>query len=316
MRKMDNYVRQAFKEKMKNIDFFRSLEFSRRERIRRYPLATLRLFFVDYVLKFLIYKLHLLSPLVSARTFWGDKMRVVFPDNRAVYHYGLLDGQEIAVNSFIVDKLKEGDTFLDAGAHTGYYTLLASKIVGPRGSVHAFEPTPRTFGILKSNVEAAGRSNIRLNKEALLDKNKDIEIVDFGIRYGGLNSALPLDRLPRGFIDLSSREHIRLEKIKAEAITVDDYCLRNNVEPNIIKVDIEGSEYSLLLGARETIKTHRPLLVVEIWQEEGRRDNFERIVELMKNYSYTPRQFGKEFNLLPYSKGDEILSSNFVFLPR
>src|SRR4029450_8092682 len=47
--------------------------------------------------------------------------------------------------------LAPGDVCLDIGAHIGYYTLLAARLVGPEGHVHAFEPAPASFRRLRAN---------------------------------------------------------------------------------------------------------------------------------------------------------------------
>ncbi|MDP2598922.1 MAG: FkbM family methyltransferase [Candidatus Liptonbacteria bacterium] len=255
-----------------------------------------------------------MSPLVKARTFWGDRMKVSFPDNLAIYHYGVLDGQEIQVTNFIVDNLKEGDTFLDAGAHTGYYSLLASKIVGPRGSVHAFEPTPRTFGILKDNVASSARYNVILNEKALLEKQRTAEFADFGVRHGGLNSVLDLKELPKEFAELKEKEGLDIHKFRAEGIGLDEYCRERKVRPDLIKIDVEGAEYLLLSGAQDILRNYHPPLVIEIWDNEGRADNLKKVVSFLKILSYRPYQLANDLSLKPYRDGDGVDYDNFVFL--
>ena len=62
--------------------------------------------------------------------------------------------------------LKKGDVFVDVGAHIGYFTLLASKIVGPVGRVYAFEPNTNNFKLLQKNVKRNKLNNvICINKE-------------------------------------------------------------------------------------------------------------------------------------------------------
>jgi len=58
-----------------------------------------------------------------------------------LYQYGFF---EEGLTRAIIEKLRPGDTFVDIGAHVGYYTILASLLVGAEGHVVAFEPTPRT----------------------------------------------------------------------------------------------------------------------------------------------------------------------------
>src|SRR4030042_2427827 len=54
--------------------------------------------------------------------------------------------------SIVKRELKPGHVFVDVGAHIGYYTVLASGLVGPGGHVHAFEPAPENYAVLLKNV--------------------------------------------------------------------------------------------------------------------------------------------------------------------
>ena len=56
--------------------------------------------------------------------------------------------------------LAPGDICLDVGAHIGYYTLLAARLVGPRGHVYAFEPSPASYRGLRANVDLNGLDNV------------------------------------------------------------------------------------------------------------------------------------------------------------
>jgi len=66
------------------------------------------------------------------------------------------------VETFIRPCLKRGSVFVDVGANVGYYTLMASKLVGPQGRVYSIEPIPSTVAILKSNVKINNCSNIKV----------------------------------------------------------------------------------------------------------------------------------------------------------
>src|SRR5262249_16356678 len=64
----------------------------------------------------------------------------------------LLDSYEPAETRFVRTVLREGDTFADVGANVGWFTLLASMIVGRQGRIHAFEPRPETVDYLEKRV--------------------------------------------------------------------------------------------------------------------------------------------------------------------
>src|SRR5205823_1875398 len=100
----------------------------------------------------------------TARTFWGREMSVVLPDQVSVslYRYGFVEEGLIRL---VLEYVKPGMTFFDIGAHFGFFSLLASSLVGDAGQVHSFEPTPNTFAVLEENVAACG--NVRVNNMAV-----------------------------------------------------------------------------------------------------------------------------------------------------
>ena len=91
---------------------------------------------------------------VTAKTFFGRPMHVHLPDLVGVklYQYGFF---EEGLTRALIEKLRPGDTFVDIGAHVGYFTLLASLLVGADGHVVSFEPTPRTRTELSANTGAS-----------------------------------------------------------------------------------------------------------------------------------------------------------------
>lgn len=67
--------------------------------------------------------------------------------------------------------LKPGMTFVDVGANIGYYTLLAERIIGPSGTVIAFEPEPKNFALLSKTVSLNNLPNVRIYQQAVSDRD-------------------------------------------------------------------------------------------------------------------------------------------------
>jgi FkbM family methyltransferase len=154
--------------------------------------------------------------------------------------------------------LRRGDTVVDIGANAGYYTLLFSHLVGPRGQVHAFEPVPPTFARLQANVRQAGRSaNVILNNQAMADEEKETELYLPGNDHG--QAALTAHT----FGSWATEDSVRT--FACRATTLDAYAERHGVDSlSFVKCDVEGAELLVLRGAAETIRRTRPLLFLEV----------------------------------------------------
>src|SRR3990172_2612704 len=83
---------------------------------------------------------------------------------------------EYGVTKLVTSTLRPGDTFIDIGANIGYFTLVASPLVGPSGKVHSFEPIPGIFSTLQSNVAANGLTNVRMNQAAIFETDGELEL--------------------------------------------------------------------------------------------------------------------------------------------
>jgi FkbM family methyltransferase len=144
--------------------------------------------------------------------------------------------------------LRPGDAMIDGGAHIGYLTLLGSSCVGPRGSVHAFEPVSATHDALVGNVARNAAANVRLNKAAL------------GPRSGMLDLELPIDPEGEGILAWGATA-IRAGRGAIERVpmvTLDEYADRARLrEVRVLKLDLEGAELGALAGARDLLRSHR-----------------------------------------------------------
>ena len=135
--------------------------------------------------------------------------------------------------------LKVGDTFLDIGANNGFFSLLASPLVGADGLVLAFEPSPLTFGRLNENIELNHFKNIKCFNIALGNHTGTATFYDFRTMDGS-NSLVKM----RGG-----------RKTKVSMDTLDNILGEFKIRPNFVKIDVEGFEKEVLEGGnpRRTI---------------------------------------------------------------
>jgi FkbM family methyltransferase len=188
---------------------------------------------------------------VTAKTFVGRDMQVHLPDLVGVklYQYGYF---EEGLTRALIEKLQPGDSFVDIGAHVGYYTMLASLLVGAEGHVVSFEPTPRTRTELSANT--AGLDNVQIVPMAAWDATERLTLQDFGWRQSSFNSV----------VTARVNGNRRSQSIEVEAVAVDDWLAVHDIVPAFIKIDAESAEQRVLLGLRRTIEQHHPILSLEI----------------------------------------------------
>ena len=86
----------------------------------------------------------------------------------AIARDGIWEPQE---TRFLLDTLRPGDVFVDVGANIGYFSLLASRLVGPAGTVLAFEPEAANYALLEANCRRNGCDNVRCFRAALGEEN-------------------------------------------------------------------------------------------------------------------------------------------------
>jgi FkbM family methyltransferase len=115
--------------------------------------------------------------------------------------------------------------------------MLASELVGKDGKVISFEPTPRTFASLSEN--AAGKNNISIYNNAVLDTETEIEFYDYGPKYSAFNSFKKRESDAIFFKDTA-------KSFVTKTVSIDSFCKKNHVVPTFIKIDAEGSEYLIV----------------------------------------------------------------------
>lgn len=192
----------------------------------------------------------------KARTFWGPSMNVVLPEamSCSIYRYGFL---EEGLTGAFMHLLKPGMTVFDIGTHFGYFTMLASELVGPSGNVHSFEPTPSTFAVLQSNV--AKLSNVHLNNCAVYCEEKTMEFQDFGAQFSAYNS-IRGSRMAESVLQQAT-----IRRCTVQAITVDGYVERSEARPDFIKIDAENAELDILKGAKQLLSAaDSPIITLEV----------------------------------------------------
>ncbi len=170
------------------------------------------------------------------------------------YYIALKRPWEPFETNVLKSHLKPGMSVLDIGANIGHYTLVASRIVGAKGSVYSFEPVPVHFEDLNENLKLNGLSNVKTFNAALSDQDGELTIYEDANNPGGHSAAL-------------SNTEKRGTARKVKACKLDTFAEEFDGEfrPHLMKIDTQGSEYRIVMGGYKTIKKHRPIILFEFW---------------------------------------------------
>jgi len=202
---------------------------------------------------------------------------------------------EPEVSLFLMRVLRDGDLFVDIGAHVGYFSILASKLVGEKGQVVSFEPEEANFEHLQSNMALNNLSNITLFQRPVTEK---IEMRTFYINSDGDGGHALWDP---GLFPGNERSKANPQPRNVETITLDAVLSDKVVKklPKIIKIDTEGAEKNVLEGAQVILQEGRvPFVICEL-HEFGLRQ-FGTSQEELRSFM---RDYGYETFLLPPTGG-------------
>jgi FkbM family methyltransferase len=166
-----------------------------------------------------------------------------------------LNGQyELQAQDVLRKYLRPGGCFFDIGAHVGFLSLCASRIVGESGVVMAFEPDPENAEVLREAAQRNGMSQLRVIEAAVWSSSGPIEF----------------QRAPK----TSSRVDGQVGRIAnwedenricVDGVSLDDFFLRSGSRPpDFLKVDVEAAESEVLRGASWLFDTYAPLLLCEV----------------------------------------------------
>ena len=154
----------------------------------------------------------------------------------------------------MITALKPGDVFLDVGAHLGYFSIVAARVVGPTGRVVAFEPHERVQDELRTLVARNEVDRIvEIVPVAVVDNEADVTLL-YERRVGGLYDG--------GARPIAGEEHAKLRpSTVVRGISLDEWLARRPglaSRVRCIKIDVQGAESRVLAGmARTLLPTRR-----------------------------------------------------------
>lgn len=188
--------------------------------------------------------------------------------------------------------LKKSHEALDVGGNTG---LTGAIMASFAKRVTIFEPNVELIPVINSTCQ--GHDNISVEQKAVFNKCGTVSLY------------------PAGHNNTTMVPVLKNDPVMVEATTIDKYCGINNLEPNFIKIDVEGVDAEVILGAEKTILSYKPFIFLELPGLNAKvynsdETNIEKAMRLLQeNYelfayptldTYSP--FASHFNSLNSSE--------------
>ncbi len=193
--------------------------------------------------------------MMEADAFFGDKIQVILPAGTDIFlTHAKSHDSELRLAKYLIRHLKEHHVFVDAGAHFGFFSLLAHRL---GCQVVAFEASKATLGILEKNCSDLSRCDIQ--RVALSKQQGEITFYEFPGPYSEYNTT---DVTP--YFGQDWFEKVKGFSSTVPAISLDAYFAGRKTERiDCIKLDVEGHEWEVLKGAEHILTTFTPVIIME-----------------------------------------------------
>lgn len=191
---------------------------------------------------------------IKKKIFDGNRMKLYVNDwvQKNLFIYGKYEKNEIGLWAQLAANRK---TIVDVGCHVGYYSLVAAKAAPSDARIYSFEPVQQNFEMAKENIALNNYRNIFLYQTALSNTN------------GVLTINVGEDE-NRGMSSINFHDHLSGKKEEVKTQTLDSFCNEQAIQQvDLIKIDVEGSEYYVLQGMKATLEQNRPVVLIEILEQ-------------------------------------------------
>ncbi len=220
--------------------------------------------------------------MLKSRTFWGASINLIPREHlsAALYAFELIKPD---ISAFFVDYLKPGWTVFDVGAHLGYFSMLAATLVGGKGTVICFEPAPSTVDLLKENLRAF--SQVTLVPQLVWHRDeKDLDFKVFELAHSAFNTAAA------NSLSIEQEKALDCSITRVQAVSLDAYSFEGDLKPDLVKIDVGGTERQVLEGMTGLLETVRPVVTLEVGHLRGQENegifSLESLLIFMQGYDY------------------------------
>lgn len=196
------------------------------------------------------------------------------------YWFGELFEQNVALH--ILDRLRSCTCFVDVGANMGFYTIMASKAMPADATVHAVEMDAPNVRRLQASVALNELHNVIVHQTALGDHHGVVEYYECGSEVNTLEVG-------------PDKRHL-YRQVSVPMVTLDSLIAQYQLSPEIVKIDVEGAEYLVLLGAQNLLQREHVQIYCEVHLHQGRGSlgafghSIDEVFSLLKRHGFQIKQ--------------------------
>jgi FkbM family methyltransferase len=197
----------------------------------------------------------------------------------------LTGSYDIILCDYLKKHVRAGDIVLDVGANVGYISAVAASFAGPAGEVHGFEPLAECYVRLQRLSELNPEFHFTFNNVAL------------GESEGFLPIAFNPDGDSRNATLVPGKDYPQSRQVRVRRL--DDYIAETVKAPqriSLIKIDVEGFEFSVLKGLSRFLAEFKPVIVCEIkpWEVRNLGATLDDFAGYIKGFGYSTYVIGEE----------------------
>jgi FkbM family methyltransferase len=236
----------------------------------------------------------------KALTFFGSNMQLALPAATDIFLTGgKTHASEISLAAFLIRQLKPGDVFFDVGAHYGYFSLLGAKLVGTDGQVVAFEPADQAFAKLQANMHQL--PHVFCQQVVVGNSEQEVDFFEFDTLFNEFNSMNAAQYAQADWMKTSD-----CSKTKKQSLRLDSVVAKGFRMPNVVKLDVEGAEWDVLLGCREKLILAGAVFVMEYVLDERGNEQHRKAIDLLQQNGYLLYQLDEQGMALPITGWQEL----------
>ena len=198
-----------------------------------------------------------------------------------VKRYLLYGEYEQKLTELVIDHVDKNRDVIDVGANIGLFTVLSAKLVSHNRKVLAIEPTENALYYLRKNISQNECGEKVLIFSGVAADNPGTFTINSVVGKEEYSSLGKLDH----------EDAAGLTSVQVEVLgeTIDSLVKKDGLEPGFIKIDTEGAEYSVLSGAMQTIKKHRPVILSEVSDRllKSQNSSSAALFHLLRTLNYT-----------------------------